>query len=241
MDREYALNYTNLYRNHWWWRAREILLLQILESVLLRRDTTNASVLDIGGGEGLFMEKLSQFGSVHACDPLLSADIETEYGPVFAASVDRTDIFPDQRYDLTLLLDVIEHVEDDVALLSQARRVTKKGGIVFVTVPAYQSLWTAHDDVNHHYRRYNPEQLRTSLDRASLDVEWIGALFGWPALVKLVMNNVGKFLDIPFRGSSIPVPIINRFLTLITILEGRGMIRFGTKWGSSLFAVCSAR
>ena len=58
------------------------------------------------------------------------------------------------------------------------------------------------------------------MDRASLHVDLIGALFGWPALVKLVMSNVGKFLDIPFRGSSIPVPIINRFLTLSYYLGG---------------------
>ncbi|MFN8559703.1 MAG: methyltransferase domain-containing protein [Dehalococcoidia bacterium] len=70
--------------------------------------------------------------------------------------------FAERVFDAVLALDVIEHVEDDVALLREARRVLRPGGIVVLTVPALPWLWSDHDVVNHHYRRY----VRSTLDRS---------------------------------------------------------------------------
>ncbi len=241
MDIQYLQSYPHLYRNHWWWRARENLLLRIFRAALTQIPSSARRFLDIGGGEGLFMEQLSQFGSVHACDPSLREDSITEFGPIFGCSVERADIFPDKYYDATLLLDVIEHVQDDVALLREAHRVTKKGGIVIVTVPAYQALWTTHDEDNHHLRRYSPTHFRSTLESASLRVEKMGALFLWSAVVKYIMGRYEDLTGAEFRGSSIPMPLVNRVLTAITFWEGVIMLRLGLMGGSSLFAVCSVR
>jgi len=76
--------------------------------------------------------------------------------------------FPDATFDVVTCLDVIEHTPDDRASLAELRRVTRPGGLMLVTVPAYQALWSQHDEVNLHFRRYD----RSSLRAASLDAGW---------------------------------------------------------------------
>lgn len=237
MKAEYREIYNNLYQKHWWWRSREVILTELLQKILppLEHQRT---ILDIGGGEELFMRELSALGKVHGCEPSMEVDIETEFGPVYAAPIHSEGVFPDNTYDLTLLLDVIEHVEDDVSLLTQARRVTKPDGLLLITVPAYQSLWTAHDDDNHHVRRYNPVEFKRTLEASKLQVQQLGALFGWSAIVKFIMSIVGKITGREFRGSGIPPIWFNELLRLITIQEGRAMLRVGGVIGSSLYAVC---
>jgi SAM-dependent methyltransferase len=74
-------------------------------------------------------------------------------------------------FDLTVSLDVIEHLQDDVAALRELRRVTKPGGALLVTVPAYQWLWSGHDEVNHHHRRYSRRTLLDAAEQAGWHAE----------------------------------------------------------------------
>jgi SAM-dependent methyltransferase len=71
-------------------------------------------------------------------------------------------------FDLITCLDVIEHTPDDRATLRELRRVCKPAGWLLVTVPAYQALWSLHDEANHHYRRY----ARRSLRQAAVEAGW---------------------------------------------------------------------
>ena len=68
-------------------------------------------------------------------------------------------------FDLITCLDVIEHTPDDRATLPELRRVTRPGGWLLVTVPAYQALWSQHDEANHHFRRYSRRMLRAAAAR----------------------------------------------------------------------------
>jgi len=74
--------------------------------------------------------------------------------------------FDDATFDLVTCLDVIEHTPDDVRALRELVRVTRPGGHLLVTAPAYQSLWSAHDVRNEHYRRYRRGSLRDAAGRA---------------------------------------------------------------------------
>ncbi len=76
--------------------------------------------------------------------------------------------WPDASFDLITCLDVIEHTPDDRATLRELRRVCRPGGFLLVTVPAYQLLWSLHDEANHHYRRYSRRMLR----EAAADAGW---------------------------------------------------------------------
>jgi SAM-dependent methyltransferase len=92
---------------------------------------------------------------------------ERDAGEVLEGSV--LDMpFDDGSFDLSVSFDVIEHLEDDVGALRELRRVTKPGGALLVTVPAYQWLWSGHDEINHHHRRYN----RRTLLAAAVGAGW---------------------------------------------------------------------
>jgi SAM-dependent methyltransferase len=67
--------------------------------------------------------------------------------------------FAAESFDLAVSLDVIEHLQDDLAALKELRRVVAPGGRLLVTVPAYQWLWSGHDEINHHHRRYTRRSL----------------------------------------------------------------------------------
>jgi SAM-dependent methyltransferase len=92
---------------------------------------------------------------------------ERHVGEVISGSVLQMP-FAENSFDLAVCLDVIEHLEDDLAALRELRRVVAPGGSLLVTVPAYQWLWSGHDEVNHHFRRYT----RRSLQRVAEQAGW---------------------------------------------------------------------
>jgi SAM-dependent methyltransferase len=158
MEREYELQTHRAEDRHWWYQGRR----SVLERAIARLGLpAGASILDAGCGSGRNMVDLARHGTVTGVE-LSEASVEVarerHAGEVLEGSV--MDMpFDDGAFDLTVSLDVIEHLEDDVGALRELRRVTKPGGALLVTVPAYQWLWSGHDEINHHHRRYNRRTL----------------------------------------------------------------------------------
>jgi SAM-dependent methyltransferase len=129
---------------HWWYRGRR----QIIHAELRKlRLPAGAQVLDAGCGSGRTLEELVGYGEVHGIelDPQ-AAEIAQARG-VGEVRVGRLEELPWEAdtFDLITCLDVIEHTSDDRATLRELRRVSKPGGWLLVTVPAYQYLWSQHD------------------------------------------------------------------------------------------------
>lgn len=161
MDKLYYRSYFDYERNHWWFKARsEILKKYILKNI---SNGTPLRILNVGVATGASTTMLQQFGAV------TSLEYERECIDFMKGKVDFEIIqgsilelpFDDNAFDLVCAFDVIEHVEDDQKAVAELNRVCKKDGAVLVTVPALMSLWSEHDEINHHYRRYT----RTSLLR----------------------------------------------------------------------------
>jgi SAM-dependent methyltransferase len=167
MDREYELQTHRAEDRHWWYRGRRTVLDRVIKELGLPAD---ARILDAGCGSGRNMVELSRFGDVSAIE-LSPASValarERLAGEVVEGSVLEMP-FEDASFDLAASLDVIEHLEDDVAALRELRRVVAPGGALLATVPAYQWLWSGHDEVNHHFRRYT----RASLAHAGEQAGW---------------------------------------------------------------------
>lgn len=160
MDKNYYKEYYHLERKHWWFRARGEILLSHLRRVTEERQ--NIRILNIGAATGRSSELLMQIGDVTSVEfdkdcYEFSRDIVQI--PIVQGSILELD-FADNTFDLVCAFDVIEHVEDDALAVSEMRRVCKKGGIMCVTVPAFMFLWSEHDVVNHHFRRYTSSLLR---------------------------------------------------------------------------------
>jgi SAM-dependent methyltransferase len=158
MEREYELQTHRAENRHWWYQGRRRVLERAIERLRL---PMQASILDAGCGSGRNMVDLARHGTVtgvELSDTSVALARERDVGEVLEGSV--MDMpFDDDSFDLAVSLDVIEHLEDDVGALAELRRVTKPGGALLVTVPAYQWLWSGHDEINHHHRRYNRRTL----------------------------------------------------------------------------------
>jgi SAM-dependent methyltransferase len=150
--------------HHWWYRGRRRVLHTELDRLAL---SPHARILDAGCGSGRMLDELQSLG--HACgiDANAHAVAATRRrGHVaFRCEIEHMP-FGDASFDLVTCLDVIEHTPDDHRTLRELRRVTRPGGVLVVTVPAYQALWSAHDVVNGHYRRYRVADLRAAAQEA---------------------------------------------------------------------------
>ena len=153
--------------HHWWYRGRRRIIRAELERLPLR---AGARVLDAGCGSGRTLDELADYGEVHGIELDPQAAEAARARRQGEVEVGRLEELPwdDATFDLITCLDVIEHTPDDRVTLAELRRVCKPGGWLLVTVPAYQALWSLHDDANHHYRRYERATLRSAAARRRL-------------------------------------------------------------------------
>src|SRR4051812_34682848 len=160
---------------HWWYRARR----DILADYLAREGNLpqQARILEIGCGTGHNLPMLASFGSVDAIeiDPAARDIASLRLGrPIGAAPLPILPGVERNAYDLIAVLDVVEHIEDDVAALKAMATCLRPGGKILITVPAHQWLWSAHDVVNHHHRRYSKKTLVAAIRKAGLEPRKLG-------------------------------------------------------------------
>jgi len=170
--------------SHWWFVGRRSILESFLKSIESRLQaasreepakagTQNAiRILDIGCGTGANLEMLSQFGEAEGVDV---SDDALEFCRLKGLNAQKGLAerlpFDDGTFDLTTALDVVEHLDDDVAGLREMHRVTKKGGFSLIFVPAYMFLWGVQDDVSNHRIRYTKKQIVDRLKTAGYTIE----------------------------------------------------------------------
>jgi 2-polyprenyl-3-methyl-5-hydroxy-6-metoxy-1,4-benzoquinol methylase len=186
MDAAYTAAYSRLYREHWWWRSRERILLQKIDQLLA--GSPNARILDVGCGAGLFFDALDTYGHV---DGIESDAIAVEQSGRWRHRIHLGEFATFQAtaaYDLILLLDVLEHLQRPDVLLGQCVGRLAPGGAMIVTVPAFDWLWTAHDDLNHHVKRYTAAEMARLVRASGLTVVETGYLFQSLVLPKLLVR-----------------------------------------------------
>jgi SAM-dependent methyltransferase len=159
MDKNYYKEYYHLERNHWWFRARGEILMDHLRPFC--RERRDLKILNVGAATGGTSELLTEFGEVQSIE--YDADCYQFTHDHVAIPIQQGSIldlpFPDHSFDLVCAFDVLEHIEDDRRGAAELERVCRPNGLVCVTVPAFMFLWSKHDDVNHHVRRYTKGQV----------------------------------------------------------------------------------
>jgi SAM-dependent methyltransferase len=236
VERAYAAVHIEEDRRHWYFRGRLAMLLTALERTL---PAAPCRVLELGCGTGNVLQALGRFGDAVGVerDPELRA-VGAAAGLDIRAGALPDDVpVPGGWADAVLLLDVIEHFDDDVAALRAAREAVRPGGLVMVTVPAYAWLWSGHDVALGHRRRYTARRLRTVIDAADLRVERLSyfnaVLFPAIAAARLAKRVLGRSSHDLHR----PSPFVNEILTRLFALERHVALRPGLPFGSSLLAI----
>ena len=157
--------------SHWWYVARRDVLRDLIAREIA--PPRGARILEVGCGTGHNLAMLSEFGTVegHELDDAARAVATARFGSVGDARLPELPGVAEQSYDLVAILDVLEHVEDDVAALESLARRLRPGGKLLVTVPQYPWLWSGHDVANHHFRRYTKATLRAAVASAGLRLD----------------------------------------------------------------------
>jgi len=226
---------------HWWYRGRRKVVAELIRrKVPLPRD---ARLLEIGCGTGHNLPMLGEFGQVDALeiDPIARGMAEKRLGrTVLSSPLPAIEGVPDDTYDMVAALDVIEHIPDDAAALEGIARVLKPGGKLLMTVPAHQWMWSAHDVVNHHQRRYSRRDFKRLVDNSPLNLESIGYLNSLLFPVAMAQRLASKITGKEDANLAPPAEPINQALERVFALERRVIGRIPLPPGLSLFAVASA-
>jgi SAM-dependent methyltransferase len=236
MDPAYVAVHAEEDRRHWYFRGRLAVLVAVLGRVVESRP---ARLVELGCGTGNVLEALGEFGE--------AVGVETNETLVAAARAAGLDVrrgaLPHDLpvapgwADVVLLLDVIEHLDDDVGALRAARTLLRDGGTLVVTVPAYAWLWSGHDVALGHRRRYTARGLGVTVERAGFVVRRASyfntVLFPPLALVRLakrVARRAGHDLHRP-------AGLVNRLLERCFALERHVVPRAALPFGASVVLV----
>lgn len=234
MKEGYGREYASLYHTHWWWRAREALLLDVLHSLSL---PPAVEVLDVGCGDGLFFPRLEEFGRVRG--------IEVDERLLDPEGAYRSRIFTEPlgdaryarwRFGLITALDVLEHIDDDRAAVAAMGGMLDREGHLVVTVPAFMSLWDRHDEINQHCRRYTSFQLRALLEPVGTVLQvryWFHSLYFAKRAVAVLNRRRGT----PITQHRLPPPPLNSLLRDFCRLEARALRRLRLPFGTTVLAV----
>jgi SAM-dependent methyltransferase len=160
-------------QSHWWYTGRRRILTRFVEDICRRVTDRRPRILDVGCGTGANLLMLSQFGDAEGVD--LSEDAlafcrERGLKNVKLGAAEKLP-YDDGTFDLVTGLDVVEHLDDDLAGLREMRRVLRPGGRVLLFVPTFMFLWGLQDDVSNHRRRYRMPELRRVLEQAGFEIE----------------------------------------------------------------------
>ncbi len=224
---------------HWWFKGRRAILQNTIKRFYHR---ATGRILDIGSGTGynlLWLEKLG--GHVTGLEPSEDAIRFAQSRNPSATIVRGT--FPEtalnSQFDLVTLFDVLEHIENDAQAADAVRALLAPGGIAVITVPAFSFLWSQHDVLLHHYRRYTIASLKKVLTAADVTIQHVSYfnffLFPLVALYRVIQKIKKTKNERP--DDFLPHPIINTLLNALFSLESYCVPWVRLPWGVSIICV----
>jgi SAM-dependent methyltransferase len=234
--------------SHWWFFGRRQIIRSFLERIFRdlkatsKREGAAPKILDVGCGTGANLEMLSEFGVAEGVDVSPEALSFCQARGLEKVKLGAAEALPydDSSFDLATGLDVVEHLDDDLAGLKEMRRVLRPDGRALLFVPAFMFLWGVQDDISNHRRRYTLKQLKDVVRKAGFEVEratYVNiSFFTSIFLGRLLMRATGLR---PESENNITIGFLNGVLGKLLAAE-RGPLRYmNFPFGVSI--ICVAR
>lgn len=227
----------SLEEKHWWHISKRRIVQKLIEKY---NTISNPKILDIGCGTGKNMEELQKLGVVYGLDnsqEALSFCRKRGLNNLILGSAEKTHL-KNNSFNIITLLDVLEHT-DDIKTLKEISRILTKKGLVIITVPAFNWLWSNWDVVLHHQRRYTIKNLKLTLEKNNFQVKKISYMYFFlvlPIFIIRIIKSIifKKVYPSDFKLSS---PFINMLMDKITNLESSILIYLSIPFGTSIIAV----
>ncbi|RYG75291.1 class I SAM-dependent methyltransferase [bacterium] len=242
--------------HYWWFVGRRLLIARLLKDALHGADDQALRLVDLGCGTGanlpMLRHAVGKNGEVVGLDfsplALEFAGQQVDLTNVTLSQGDAMQLpLRDECADCVTMLDVLEHVPDDKKALAEIFRVLKPGGVLVLSVPAYQHLWSAHDEALHHFRRYERVQLSKRLREAGLHIDKLSFAMSlmppiawfWRKFVLPFGPNRPRNAKRHSQGAVLPqVPgWANKLLARYVQAEGEVIVKRPIRFGTSLVAV----
>jgi len=227
---------------HWWYVGRRRIIACLVEKICATLNNPTPRILDVGCGTGANLKTLADFGRAEGVDVSPQAVEFCHERGLDSVKLGAIEHLPYESasFELVTALDVIEHLDDDVAGLREIRRVLRRDGRLLVFVPAFMFLWGVQDEVSNHRRRYTLPRLLRAVEEAEFSVEWASyaniSFFLPVFLVRSIMRWLGLHAATEY-GINISLlngPFSSLFAAERFILKA-GRLPFGVS------AVCIAR
>lgn len=232
--------------SHWWFVGRRLILESFLKGIIenLKSQTSNPKILDVGCGTGANLEMLSQFGEAHGVDV---SDDALEFCRLRGLDKVKKGLaeelpFENEEFDLVTALDVVEHLDDDLAGLREMRRILKSEGRALIFVPAFMFLWGVQDDISHHRIRYTKKQIVERLKLAGFEIEratYANLTFFPPILVGRALMKITGFR--PESENNLTVSSLNGFLGKLFGAERFWLKNLNFPFGVSIVVVAKKK
>jgi SAM-dependent methyltransferase len=237
MEKVLYHRYYEIEDRHWWFVARKAVVLGLVDDYL--PESSQRVVLDAGCGTGGLLKDLQRYGKVVAAD---FSEEAVKFCKLRGYEIIQSSVlsppFQADSFDFIVGLDLLEHLDEDLAALQELYRICKSGGYLCVTVPAFQFLWSDHDELNHHKRRYTKPQLEAQLRSARFQVlkcSYLNSvLFPCVLLGRVFGRGAGEE---PGPEWSIPRGAINTGLARIFAAELSLLKWFDLPFGASIVAI----
>jgi SAM-dependent methyltransferase len=228
--------------SHWWFVGRRRILASFVRKIVKDLNRPEPRILDIGCGTGANLEMLSEFGKPEGVDVSAEALAFCQARGLQNVRQGEAERLPyeDNSFELVTGLDVVEHLDNDVAGLQEMRRVLRPDGRALLFVPAFMFLWGVQDDISNHRRRYTLDSLKTVVRQAGLEVElatYANITFFVPILLGRLLMRVTGFR--PASENNISVGFLNGVLGSIFGAEATLLRHIKFPFGVSI--ICVAR
>jgi SAM-dependent methyltransferase len=199
-----------------------------------------SKVLDLGCGGGALLSGLKNYAKVFGIDSSFKA---CKYSKEKIDNILQSDAlrlpFKDGCFDTILVLDLIEHIDNEMNLLREIKRVCAKGGVCIMTVPAWRCLWSERDDWLGHKRRYTVTNLKTTVEKVGFEIIKCNYVHGLLFIILYLTNQIRRILRYgKIKTDIITVPdLLNSFLIYLFEVERKLFSVINPPLGTSIICV----
>lgn len=222
---------------HWWHISKRRIVHKLIENY---NSYKNPKILDIGCGTGKNMRELQNLGTVYGLDSSSEAlrfCKKRGLNNLMLGSAEKTHL-KSNSFDIITLLDVLEHT-DDKKTIKEVSRILSGNGLLIITVPAFNWLWSSWDVVLHHQRRYTIKSLSLVLEKNNLEIMKISYMYSYLIIPTLIIRTIKSFF---FRKSypsdfKLSSPLFHQIMTRLTAFEAFFIMLMSVPIGTSIIAV----